>query len=97
MQWRIELALRGDGREKKITQRREGRGEAKDKKLTGRGCRAKQAAEKLGETFLQGLKPIGAKSLTPGLKPRPPREKDVASAGPNFQACISSGKFQGII
>jgi hypothetical protein len=38
MQWRIELASRGDGREKKITQRREGRREAEDaEKLRTRG------------------------------------------------------------
>jgi hypothetical protein len=27
-------------------------------------------------TFPQGLKPVGYKSFTPGLKPRPPKEED---------------------
>jgi hypothetical protein len=28
-----------------------------------------------GENFLQGLKPIRVEVFTPGLKPRPPKEK----------------------
>src|SRR5208337_1084553 len=36
----------------------------------------KEVAEKPGKDFLQGLKPVGASSFTPGLKPRPPKEKD---------------------
>jgi hypothetical protein len=35
---------------------------------------AKEAAEKGGKDFLQGLKPIGYTCVTPGLKPRPPKE-----------------------
>jgi hypothetical protein len=36
---------------------------------------AEEAAEKYRKAFLQGLKPIGFKSFTPGLKPRPPKER----------------------
>jgi hypothetical protein len=38
--------------------------------------KAKQAAERLGKTFLQGLKPIGCERHAPGLKPRPPKESE---------------------
>jgi hypothetical protein len=30
------------------------------------------------KSFLQGLKPIGSEGLAPGLKPRPPKEKEAA-------------------
>jgi hypothetical protein len=36
---------------------------------------AEEAAEKHRKAFLQGLKPIGFWSFTPGLKPRPPKER----------------------
>jgi len=35
---------------------------------------AEEAAEKCRKDSLQGLKPIGYKGFTPGLKPRPPKE-----------------------
>jgi hypothetical protein len=34
--------------------------------------------EKTLQGFLQGLKPVGLRALTPGLKPRPPKEKAFA-------------------
>ncbi len=37
--------------------------------------RAEESAGKYGNSFLQGLKPIDCRSFTPGLKPRPPKEK----------------------
>src|SRR5271157_1877320 len=36
---------------------------------------AEQGAEKLDKDSLQGLKPIGHRGFTPGLKPRPPKER----------------------
>jgi hypothetical protein len=35
-----------------------------------------RAAEKARKTFLQGLKPIRARRFAPGLKPRPPKERN---------------------
>ena len=32
--------------------------------------------------FLQGLKPIHSRSIRPGLKPRPPKEKELLSGPP---------------
>jgi|GEM_PF-1991051 hypothetical protein len=43
---------------------------------------AEQAAEKPRKDFLQGLKPIGYKSFTPGLKPRPPKEASFSARLP---------------
>jgi hypothetical protein len=34
-----------------------------------------QVAEKGLQPFLQGLKPFHSRSISPGLKPRPPKEK----------------------
>jgi len=34
-----------------------------------------EAAERHRKAFLRGLKPIGYKSFTPELKPRPPKEQ----------------------
>src|SRR5208337_2592935 len=36
----------------------------------------KEVAGKAEKHFLQGLKPLSFKGFTPGLKPRPPEEKD---------------------
>jgi hypothetical protein len=36
---------------------------------------AEEVGEEYREDFLQGLKPIGYKCFTPGLKPRPPKER----------------------
>jgi hypothetical protein len=36
---------------------------------------AEEDAENNKRTLLQGLKPIGYMGFTPGLKPRPPKEK----------------------
>ncbi len=41
---------------------------------------AEEAGEKHRKTFLQGLKPIGFRNLTPGLKPRPPKEKTFSAS-----------------
>jgi len=41
---------------------------------------AKEAAEKHRKAFLQGLKPIGFRTFTPGLKPRPPKEKTFSAS-----------------
>jgi len=36
----------------------------------------KSIAEQFYKDFLQGLKPICMERFAPGLKPRPPKEKD---------------------
>jgi len=41
---------------------------------------AEEAAGKYRKEFLQGLKPTGYKGFTPGLKPRPPKEKTFSAA-----------------
>jgi len=38
---------------------------------------AKQVADESKKGFLQGLKPVGFGASTPGLKPRPPKEKSI--------------------
>jgi hypothetical protein len=40
--------------------------------------------------FLQGLKPIGLRRDTPGLKPRPPKEEDLSA---NSEAAASRKKI----
>jgi hypothetical protein len=41
---------------------------------------AEQAAEEYWIDFLQGLKPVGHRSFTPGLKPRPPEERTFSAS-----------------
>jgi len=48
------------------------------------GDRSTQAAEKLDKDFLQGLKPIGCKGVTPGLKPRPPEETTFSASSEDW-------------
>jgi len=38
------------------------------------GSSSHAGTRRIGKDSLQGLKPIGHKDFTPGLKPRPPKE-----------------------
>src|SRR5208282_2954738 len=52
---------------------------------------AEEAAGKYRKDFLQGLKPIGYKCNTPGLKPRPPKETTFSADIAYPQKLIAAG------
>jgi molybdate transport system substrate-binding protein len=57
-----------------------GTSRVKSPEVAGHFGTAEEATEKGRKGFLQGLKPVGYTDFTPGLKPRPPKEKTISAS-----------------